>query len=258
MRRIMASLLGICAGCSLLTDLDGLAGSPTGSGVTTPEAGALPIIEGGTRPAGDGAANEAGAPGFLDLFDRPDGVVGNGWLETIDGVFVLRSGRAVPFPGRWTKRILYRPSSEDLLDVESSVEVVWDSVPPKDSDAALSVRVATTGAELTGYSVFVDNVDSLVLTRVVRSAETELARGALRPGVVKDETYRFRLRAQGTSPVQLEATFERRSGDDWEKLVSLRETDEGDGRLTSPGSVALTSDVNASYGYDTFTRSAIP
>lgn len=258
MQRIIATLLGLSAGCTLLTDLGGLAGGPAGSGVTTPEAGAPPTVEGGTGPAGDGAATEAGAPGFLDLFDRPDGVVGNGWLETIDGVFVLRGGRAVPSPGRWTKRILYRPSSEDLLDVESTVEVVWDSVPPKDSDAALSVRVATTGAELTGYTVFVDNVDSLVLSRVVRSSENELARGALRPGVVKDATYRFRLRAQGTSPVQLEATFELKSGEEWEEVLSLRESDGSDGRLTSPGSVALTSDVNASYGYDTFTRNAIP
>ena len=63
-------------GCTLLTDPVASRAAP-GLG-RHDQRRELLTVEGGTGPAGDGAATEAGAPGFPDLFRSSDGAVGNG------------------------------------------------------------------------------------------------------------------------------------------------------------------------------------
>ena len=62
---------------------------------------------------------------FNDTFDRPDAAaIGNGWIEKNAQAFGLADNAAVkqPVGTGYRDNVVYRPASEDLLDVEASVE----------------------------------------------------------------------------------------------------------------------------------------
>ena len=62
---------------------------------------------------------------FVDDFDRPDNAaLGNGWIEKTPSAFDLNNGaaRKLFISSDYRDNIVYRPASENALDIEASLE----------------------------------------------------------------------------------------------------------------------------------------
>lgn len=255
MRRWLLGCAAGAVGCSLLVDTGGLAGGPGAS-----DGGADPIDSGAVADEAGvpDAADDAGSPfDFVDLFDRPDGVVGNGWIESLPDVFSLLEGRVVAKSGVWTERFLYRPENEDLLDAEASVEIRWKTTPTRDCDASLWLRTRRSGKSVSSYAAFIDDRESLSISRVIAGDEDVIDNERLPEPINTTDVYRMRFRVEGTSPVHLVATFERSTPSGWSTLSTLDIQDRSNDKIVGPGGAAISSDINATFSYDVFTRTKL-
>jgi len=204
--------------------------------------------------------NEEGP--FIDDFSRQAGeALGNGWIEKSEGAFGLDGGYVVKRGVEsWSRdSIVYRPASEDVLDVEASGEFQLLSLPPGYPQVFVRVQAESAGVrnELDGYILYVaDDAGLAVVGRQVGSEfVTTLGVLELSPGLNTVETFRLRLRAEGVAPVEIEAYVERLVGGSWETIGQAVVVDDGDERIDRAGSVGFGGYVEPNYVYDNFTRS---
>ena len=203
---------------------------------------------------------------FFDDFDRPDsGELDRRWVQKTPGAFAMAGGRvtkAATATG-FADNLVYRPAIENLLHVEASVEVRFDSLPP--GYAQVFVRgqtdtIANAGV-FSGYLLFTNNDPGrAALSRVVNGAFVPLADITIDPALNTTDTFRLRLRATGTDPVELAAFVERFTGTSWTVVGQTTVDDGAPTRLSRPGTVGFTGYVEGGvYTYDNFTRTiALP
>ena len=198
----------IVAGCGRLS-FDPLSGD--GSVITT----------------GDGS----GSADFFDSFDRADQAgVGTNWIENTPGVFSIAGNEVtrVASASAWTTNHVYRPPSEDVNDLEVSLEFVATDVSSPDWPQ-IFVR-GDTGAS--AYYVWVEyGPSATTMVNVDLAREDRMVTGwvALDQGQVPTanvgDRYRLRLSAKGVAPVVLAGAYEKWNGTAWQTLVSLSAQD---------------------------------
>ncbi|MGH3739890.1 MAG: beta strand repeat-containing protein [Micromonosporaceae bacterium] len=206
------------------------------------------------------------APGgtFFDDFNRADNaLLGNGWAEKTPGAFSL-TGNGVskaPTGTGFADNLVYRPASENLLDVEASVDVRFTSLPP--GYAQLFVRgqtgtIATAGT-FSGYLLFTDNDPGrALLSRIENGAFMPLAQLTINPGLNTTDTFRLRLAATGTDPVVVAASVERFTGTAWSVIAQATVNDTAATRYATAGTVGFTGyGEGGVYTYDNFTRTSL-
>ena len=197
---------------------------------------------------------------FSDDFNRSDSeVIGNGWIEKNPNAFSLIGNAVVSNPAALVNErdnIVYRPSSEDLLDVEASVEFrLMGSSPgyPQVHVRVQSDTVAQMG-NLEDYELWVVNNNSQASLgrQPYPYAEGSLAIFSINPPLNTVDRFRLRLRAIGTDPVELEAFVERFDGTNWQVIGQAVVTDASDDRISSAGSVGFGGYNGTNCQYDNF------
>ena len=219
-----------------------------------------PAPGGGVSAAANFTVLAAGSD-FLDDFNRTDSsALGNGWLEKNPNALFLVGGRAVKqsvFTG-YLNNIAYRPASEDLLNVETSVELQLQGTPPGYPQIFARVQSATAGLQdtLDAYILYVNyNENEAILGRQLGADfVTTLATLSLNPVLNTTDTFRMRLRATGTNPVVLDAAIERLNGSTWEVIGQATYNDAAANRISTPGSVGFGGYIESGYIYDNFRR----
>ncbi len=249
-------------GCWALLDLPTLAVSPDAATTIDAASGldASASHDGSTDlDAGDAGTVDAGPP-FLDDFERPNGVVGNDWLlKTVD-TFSLATGRLVPQPLDYKRGLLYRPAIEDVLDVEVSLEALYDQVPPptptNDVQVYARVQASSVVADdvIDAYMAWIDNGANLRLGRHRGVFLGVLDQALLAAPVDTTHTFRVRLRVTGRLPVVVHGVAERLDGANWTVLADLEVLDSTTQRIESPGSVGTSTDESVTFTCDNFRR----
>lgn len=257
------------AACSVFGDFSGfssgLAEGGTSENKNGDAGGSISGSDGGSdgQPTANPDVGLTSEAPFIDAFDRPNGPVGNGWLEKVSGRFSIIDQTVSVFDGNWRRHILYRPTEENVLDVEISAEIRWTSVTPAiDCDATLMARLVpqtlTTNNDAAGYAVYINDTIELTLARLEGGSETKLRDANLPSSINTTDTYRMTLRVRGTSPVMLDAMLDRReSNGTWTNVQTISAEDDRNDRIQTPGSVGMTADVHSSFRYDNFTRTKL-
>jgi hypothetical protein len=195
----------------------------------------------------------------LDDFNRPDGDLGNGWIQKNPGAFTLTAGavaKAATGTG-YADNLVYRPATEAMLDGEASVEVRFNQLPPGYAQVfvrAQTQTIANAGA-LDGYLLYVDDDPSRAfLSRIQSGGFTTLMQITINPGLNTTDTFRLRLRATGTNPVVLAAFVERFTGTDWAVIGQATVNDSAATRFATAGTMGFSGHVEGgAYTYDNFT-----
>jgi hypothetical protein len=247
------------AACSLLVDAGGLTGAkPPGAG----DAGADDAPTASDVGASDRAAEaapDATAAQFLDDFNRADGIaLGNGWAEKNPIAFELLGGEVVKPTTQKSYRdnLAYRPSAEDRLDVEASIEVRFRAMPP--DFAQIFVRAQRAGIEAPdaydGYLFYVDGDPSRVVLGRQRGGAFVVSLDTFSLTSPLDATRRFRMRlsARGTLPVELTATVEVLAGGTWQAIGSATHSDAEQERVQTPGATGFSMSEGSDTVYDNF------
>lgn len=198
---------------------------------------------------------------LVDDFSRADGAgIGNAWIEKTPEAFSLSNGRVVKQAvGTWYRdNVVYRPAAEDVLDVEASIEFTLSSLPPGYPQIFVrlqSATVATTDV-LDGYILFFeDNANFALLARQTGNQyPVTLGTLNLTQPINTSGTYRMRLSATGTDPVQLTAFVERLDDGIWQVIGQAYATDSSSSRIASAGAVGFSGYIESSYSFDNFTR----
>jgi len=153
---------------------------------------------------------------FFDDFDRVDDTaIGFGWIEKSEPAFSLSGGQAAKqvVATFYRNNLVYRPASEDVVNAEASVEFQLTSLPTGYPQIFVRAQSDTIDVHQTmdAYILFVNNsATQAVLGRQLgRVYTTELAYITISPGLNATDTYRLRLSAMGTDPVELTAYVER-------------------------------------------------
>lgn len=205
-------------------------------------------------------------PNFTDSFDRADSAaLGNGWLEKNVDAFGI-GGNAVVKGGVGTgyrDNVAYRPAGENLLNVESSVELrLLAGGNPGYPQVLTRIQTATVGNfdTLDGYILYVSNSTTQAILGRQQGNQfvIPLATLTLSTALTTGQTYRMRVSASGTSPVRVTGFFERRDGANWTVIGSAVVDDASADRITGAGSVGFGGYVETGYTYDNFTRSVLP
>jgi hypothetical protein len=198
---------------------------------------------------------------FVDDFNRADNAsLGNGWIEKTPAAFALSNNRVskASTSTGYLDNLVYRPGTENMLDVEASVEVRLLSLPPGYPQVFVRGQTATIAdvGRFSGYLLFIDNAaDRVILSRIADSAFVPLAQLNLNPPLNTTDIFRLRLRATETDPVRLEAFVERLSGTTWEIVAQATYADADATRFTTAGTVGFSGYVEGGlYTYDNFTR----
>lgn len=198
---------------------------------------------------------------ITDDFQRTDGAaIGNNWIEKNASAFSIASGRVTKqsVATGYNDNLVYRPASENVLDVETSVEVRFNSSNPGYPQIHNRVQTNTVayGQWLDSYMLYVSESNSqAILGRQTGTAfVTTLATIAVSPAFNTTDTYRLRLRTTGTSPVELAAYVERNNGGSWQIIGQAVYSDSSAQRIVTAGSVGFSGYVETSYSYDNFVR----
>ena len=202
---------------------------------------------------------------FFDTFTRANNAaIGNGWIEKTAAAFSLAGNEAAKVGAGgndYRNNIVYRPSSEDLLDVEASVELRFLSLPagyPQVFVRAQSATVANN-AQLDAYLLYINNsaTQATLARQRGNGFDTPLVNFALGTPLNLVDRFRLRLRAEGTSPVQLAAFVERLAGTTWQVIGQATFSDAATARIATAGSVGFGGYVETNYRYDNFSRLAL-
>jgi len=198
---------------------------------------------------------------FFDDFNRGDGEeIGNGWMQKNGGAFSLLGGAVMkrPVSSGYRDNVCYRPSSEDLLDVEASVEFRLVSLPP--GYPQLYVRLQSDTVQeaniLDGYVLYI--YDDAAFGGLARQRGSDfvavLSSINLLSALNTTDTFRLRLRTVGTNPVELTAFIERSISAGWQVIGEATALDDSPDRITNTGSVGFGGYVEGNYLYDNFRR----
>jgi len=196
-----------------------------------------------------------------DSFDRANSAaIGNGWIEKEPSAFSIQTNAVAKLASYYDYRdnIVYRPAAEDVADVEASVEMrVTASDPgyPQLHTRIQSSTVATSGW-LDSYTIYVNgsNTEAVLGRQRGSSFVTTLASFTLSPALNTADTFRLRLRATGTNPVQLEAFVERLQGASWQIIGQATASDSNAQRIATAGSVGFSGYIESGYRFDNFVR----
>ena len=163
--------------------------------------------------------------------DSPD--IGNGWTEKYPDAFFIQdnqvNGIETPYEIVWTDNLVYRPTAEDRLDVELSIEFVRTQIPgfPQLHARAQRGTIAVPNT-LRSYMLFVhDNLGypgGIVLavgTDQTGIYECFLELALFPSPLVTDERYRLRFEVSGTDPVQLDGYLDRWDSTEWQQYTSI-------------------------------------
>jgi len=198
---------------------------------------------------------------FVDTFDRPDSpTIGNGWLQKAPEVFDLSNGsvRKLALSSSYLDNVVYRPASEDALDVEASIEFRLQNPSPGYPQLFTRIQQTTVGnpATLDGYILYVNDDPSLAVVgrQTGSSFLSELALMAITPALNTTDTYRMRLQTIGASPVQISAYVERLNGSAWETIAQANFSDNATAQISTPGAVGFGGYIEDGYLYDNFVR----
>lgn len=196
-----------------------------------------------------------------DGFARPDNAnLGNGWIEKRPAAFSLASEGVTKLASGTGYRdsIAYRPGSEDVADVEASIELRLLGSPPGYPQVHTRIQSGTAAISnwLDSYILYVaNNTSQAVLGRQLgNSFVTTLASFTISPALNTSDTYRLRLRTVGTAPVQLNSYVERWDGTAWQIIGQASYSDSSGQRIINAGSVGFSGFVETSYRYDNFVR----
>jgi hypothetical protein len=221
-----------------------------------------PAPGGGTSNAQSFTILSPGGGSFLDDFNRPNNAaLGNGWIEKTAAAFSL-AGNAVSKAATATgfaDNLVYRPTSEAMLDGEASVEVRFANMPPGYAQVFVRGQAGTIAqaGRFDGYLLFTDNsATRVLLDRIENGSFIQLAQLTLNPGLNTTDTFRLRLRATGTNPVVLEAFVERLVSGAWQVIGQATFNDTAATRFATAGTVGFTGYVEGGqYTFDNFTSS---
>ena len=189
-----------------------------------------PAPGGGTSATQSFNIVAAGGSAFFDGFARADSNdLGNLWVEKNTAAFSLNAETVVKQTTNsgHLDNLSYRPIAEALMDVEMSAELQLDDDRNPDYPQVL-VRVqggtVANPGTLEGYILYIDNnVSRAILGRQDGSDfVTLLSTINLNPAMNTTDTYRLRLRAEGTNPVSLEAYIERLTDGGWQVIGRSR------------------------------------
>jgi hypothetical protein len=188
-----------------------------GHGSSTSGAPPPPPVDGG----GDSGpvpldAGTTGTLVFSDDFGRADGALGNNWYTKlakfgISGGLVLEAQNTASYKDL----LVLRPTTEDELDSEISVDA---TIPSNGGDVSLYARVqpsSTTSGTLVGYTFYPGDVNVAYLDHETGSGNTStqpVTSIALNPNIAGGQTIHMMLRVTGTSPVHIVASISDTSG----------------------------------------------
>ena len=196
---------------------------------------------------------------FTDDFERPDGTeLGNGWVEKNPDGFVLSGGKVVAVPGElggYRDNIVHRPAADYLTDVEASVEVKFNRLAGY-PQVHVRVQGAASAApdQLSSYFLYInDRPDRAVLARQLGDG-FPMSLGVLHldPPLNTEDTYRLRLQAIATLPIELIAFVERKVGAEWERIGDYYIVELSWDQIQLPGGCGFSGFVGDDYTYDNF------
>lgn len=207
------------------------------------------------------------APGmFVDDFERPDSdALGNGWIEKTPTTWRIQDSvvRRIASATDYRDNLVYRPASEDIRDVEISVELAITALPPNFPQIFVRGQKGTiaTADTYDGYLLFLIGDPAGTAAVIGRQrgnvfVET-LTQFELTEEVTTGPRYRMTFRATGTNPVQLLGRFERAVPGGWTTIGQATATDAAMNRITGPGTVGFSGDNAATWTYDDFTRTPL-
>ncbi|NJO13636.1 MAG: hypothetical protein HC872_09430 [Gammaproteobacteria bacterium] len=205
------------------------------------------------------------AASFVDEFARPDSdALGNGWIEKMANAFFLVGERAAKQSnsGDYRDNLVYRPASENVLNVEATMTMRVTSTFPGYPQLFVRGQTGTiaAGGTMDAYMLYVDNSSSLaVLGRQIGTTFVQtLAYVNIAPSLNTTDTYRLRLSASGTTTVQLQAYIERLNGGSWQIIGQASYSDTAANRIATAGTVGFGGYTENTYSFDTFTRTVLP
>lgn len=206
------------------------------------------------------AAGVAGA-NITDGFDRADNAaVGNGWIEKNAAAFAIQNGAAAKSgPGYgYRDNLVYRPAAEDVADVEASVEFRLTSSSPGYPQVHTRIQsdTAAYGDWLDSYVLYVSGSNSQAVLGRQRGSSfvTTLANVAISPALNTTDNFRLRLRATGSTTVQVDAFVERQVSGVWQVIGQASASDSSAQRIATAGSVGFSGYIETAYRYDNFVR----
>lgn len=188
---------------------------------------------------------------FLDSFERADSPnIGNDWTEKTD-LFALTGGGVVQSgTGDYRDNIVLRPSSEDALDVELSMDVVH-SAPNGDPCLFARIQRGTNGSgKITSYTFYYYD-DAVFIDRDEGTIANSLAKVAIAPKLAPGTTVHMWFRVMGTSPVVLEGTLTTPEGD---SIAVISTQDSSAQAIGTAGGVGFGSGDAIGARYDNFGR----
>jgi hypothetical protein len=260
-------LLGCASGaCALTTDLEPLRGPDAGEAGTDAGADASE----GSADVVTTDAPDSGTLLFFDDFNRADSTqIGNSWLTKMTAFQIANDmlDRYDPNPSiGYRDNVVYRPSSEDVLDVQVSVEVRYTSfanAPYPQIHVRMDPNTVYVADQLDDY-LFYPTTGQTTSMSIARqhgmASEVALASFAVNPPLDTTHTFRFTLGVTGTTSVALSGTVEMLSGNAWTMVGEGTVTDTDANRIASPGSVGLSAsngEATGDYTYDNFTVTAL-
>jgi hypothetical protein len=255
-------------------------GTPVGNGMLR-----LPLADGcshatldisdGLTDGGPNGSPDAGSQIlFADDFNRADSLnVGNGWIAKSPALVISngRLARRVFGNSGYTDNLLYRPASEDALDVKLSVEVRFLHMVPNSDFPQLEARVregnVSTPGMLDAYLLFPTSGSTagLTITRQLggnsNTGGTVLGSFTLPVPLDLSHSFRFTLSVSGTNPVQLAASAEVYDdlGKTWIANGSTTAVDADPARIQEAGTFGVSAgsafEQSYDYSYDNFTAS---
>ena len=218
-----------------------------------------PLPGGGVSNAQSLSVLEAGSL-FTEAFSRTDGTaVGNGWIEKSPAAFSLLGGEAFKqaVGTGYLDNLVFRPSNEDLLDVEASAEFQLTSGSPGYLQIWTRVQSDTVLASnwLEGYLLYIpNNTNQARLTRQNGNSSTLLASFNLTNVLNTTDRYRLRMSATGMSPVVVTGFVERFNGVDWDILGQATVNDNDPLQIVTAGTVGFSGHTENGYSFDNFER----
>ena len=203
---------------------------------------------------------------WIDDFNRPDSVpIGNGWIMKQPAAFRLVNSRAENRNVNTSYRdnVVYRPATEDVLDVTVSLEFRVTQ-PPGYPQVMARIQQSTVSTPngLDCYLFFIANApNSAMIARQRGTAYlTTLATIPLSPPVDTSHDYRLRMTVTGTGSVNITGEVEVYDTDKkmWMMIGNQPITDTSVERIDTAGSVGFsTSNGEQLYSYDNFTRTPL-
>lgn len=222
------------------------------------------VSDGAVSAASSFTINPVMAGDFVDTFNRANNAaLGNNWIEKTATAFELVSNEAARTATGFDYRdnLVYRPSSEDVLDVEAAVEIRFTTVPPGYPQVFVRGQSSTIagGATLDAYLLYINNSNTQAILARQRGTNYDepLATLTLSPALNATDRYRLRLQATGTNPVQLAAFVERQSGGTWQIIGQAPFSDTAANRISTAGTVGFGGYTELSPRFDNFARTGL-